>query len=347
MTNEHVVDSRSTVGVYLADGSGSYNGEVIGTDELRDLAVVRICCRSDWRTLELASASEVLQGAEVVAFGYPYRAGVLSDLSLSSGIISSLGFRDSRDSWVVQTDAAINPGNSGGPLVNMFGKVVGTVSSSVTRTPDRRSVDNIGFAVASRTISSRLATLEGDANQPPTPTSTPMPYYTATPYPTPIPTSTPDLTKYSPVLAAVGNSDQRNLDDAKRQIIADALKISANEIPDVDPGYKVDDTTTPDNEIIIASSGIWTLQFDKIAGSFTGFKPVEIYTTILFFGRRCTVGNDECDRSFQHFSRNVISLDEDRDSGTMDLAPWMNIWVSVAEVQYIRIEMIAYYTPTE
>lgn len=341
MTNEHVVDSRNTVNVYLADDSGSYSGEVIGTDELRDLAIVRICCRSDWRTLELASASEVLQGAEVVAFGYPYRAGVLSDLSLSSGIISSLGFRDSRDSWVVQTDAAINPGNSGGPLVNMFGKVVGIVSSSVTRTRSGRDIDNIGFAVASRTISSRLTTLEGDANQPPTPTPTPMPYYT------PIPTSTPDLTKYSPVLAAVGNLDQRNLDDAKRKIIADALKISANEIPDVEPGYKVDDATTPDNEVIIASSGHWTLQFNKIEGSFTGFKPVEIYTSILFFGRRCTVGNNECGGSFQYFSTSVIDVDEDRFSGTIDLAPWMSIAVSVAEGQYIRIEMIAYYTPAE
>ena len=172
MTNEHVVDDNATMWIYPATGGGPYTGDVIGVDAQRDLAVVRICCNSGLRALELAHATEVRLGAEVVAFGYPYRAGVFSDLSVSDGIISTIGYYQLRDSYLVQTDAAINPGNSGGPLVNKRGKVVGTVSSKVERTPDGRPIDNIGFAVASRTIRDRLTALESGAGNTPTPTPT-------------------------------------------------------------------------------------------------------------------------------------------------------------------------------
>ena len=172
MTNEHVVDDNATMWIYPATGGGPYTGNVIGVDAQRDLAVVRICCNSGLRALELAHANEVRLGAEVVAFGYPYRAGVFSDLSVSDGIISTIGYYQLRDSYLVQTDAAINPGNSGGPLVNNRGKVVGTVSSKVERTPDGRPIDNIGFAVASRTIRDRLTALESGAGNTPTPTPT-------------------------------------------------------------------------------------------------------------------------------------------------------------------------------
>ena len=172
ITNEHVVEDDTEVQIYPASGGGPYTGEVIGVDELRDLAVVRICCNSGLRALALAEPSEVRQGAEVVAFGYPYRAGVLSGLSVSDGIISSIGYYQRRDSYTVQTTAESNPGNSGGPLVNMFGKVVGTIRSSVDFSPSGRPIDGIAFAVAARTIRDRLSALEGGEGRVPTPTST-------------------------------------------------------------------------------------------------------------------------------------------------------------------------------
>ena len=56
MTNEHVVDDNATMWIYPATGGGPYTGNVIGVDAQRDLAVVRICCNSGLRALELAHA---------------------------------------------------------------------------------------------------------------------------------------------------------------------------------------------------------------------------------------------------------------------------------------------------
>lgn len=173
LTNEHVVENNATVRVYVGNGDGPFNGDVIGKDQRRDLAVVRICCRPNYHALSIAHRDDIKQGAEVVVLGYPYRAGVLSDLSVSVGIISSLGYRASFDSHLVQTDAAVNPGNSGGPIVDTSGKVVGIVTSKVEETSDGRPVDNIGFGVSSQTITMRLPNLESGRSIVATPSPTP------------------------------------------------------------------------------------------------------------------------------------------------------------------------------
>ena len=54
-----------TATIYPAIGGGPFTGEVIGADELRDLAVVRFCCSSRLRALELAG-DQVPPGVEVV-----------------------------------------------------------------------------------------------------------------------------------------------------------------------------------------------------------------------------------------------------------------------------------------
>ena len=216
---------------------GPFTGTVVGADTLRDLAVVRFCCDARLRPLQLASEREVRQGARVAAFGYPYRARVLSDLSVSDGVISSVGFYGRRNSYIVQTTAEINPGNSGGPLVNMFGKVVGTVRSSVDFTPSGRPIDGIGFAVASRTITERLPALEAGAERVPTATPTVTPTPTPIPPPRVRPTAVP--AGWDLVLAAVGDADQRDLDADERQVVADWLGVRAGELPAVEAGYRL------------------------------------------------------------------------------------------------------------
>ena len=345
MTNEHVVDDNTTMQIYPSTGGGPYTGEVIGVDALRDLAVVRICCNSGLMALELAVADEVRLGAEVVAFGYPYRAGVLSGLSVSDGIISSVEYNRQRDSYLVQTDAAINPGNSGGPLVNKLGKVVGTVASKVERTPGGRPIDNIGFAVASGTIRDRLSALERGAGREPTPTPTITP--TPTPIPTPFP-PTPVPDNWDLVLAAVGDSDQRVLDATKRKVVADWLGISVGDVPEVEAGYRL--VTSGDeasNEVIVTSSGNWMVMFAKITNSFTSYKPLLIPSPVKFYGRVCR-DDENCDQAVFRELGDFIFLDEDSSSGNAsDVSPWMGIMVSVPAGYSIRIEMIAYYTPIE
>ena len=345
MTNEHVVDDNTTMQIYPSTGGGPYTGEVVGVDELRDLAVVRICCNTGLRVLELAASDEVRLGAEVVALGYPYRANVVSSLSVSEGIISSVEYNRQRDSYLVQTDAAINPGNSGGPLVNKLGKVVGTVASKVERTPGGRPIDNIGFAIASGTIRDRLSALEGGAGREPTPTPTVTPTPTPIPPPPPLPTPVPD--NWDLVLAAVGDSDQRVLDGNESKVVAGWLGISVGDVPEVEAGYRL--VTSGDeasNDVIVTNSGTWTVTFAKITSSFSGFKPYLVSSPVKFYGRACRDGED-CDQAVFRELRGYVELDEDVGSGKADVAPWMRLTVSVPSGYSFRIEMVAYYTLDE
>ena len=342
MTNEHVVEDDAEVQIYLASGGGPYTGEVIGVDALRDLAVVRICCNSGLRASALAEQSEVRQGAEVIAFGYPYRAGVLSGLSVSDGIISSIGYYERRDSYTVQTTAESNPGNSGGPLVNMFGKVVGTIRSSVDFSPSGRPIDGIAFAVAARTIRDHLSALESGAGRVPTPTPTITPTPTPIPPPAIPPTPVPD--NWDLVLVAVGDADQRHLDANERRMVADWLGVSIGDLPDIEAGYRLVSSDDEQNdEIIVSGSGIWFVTFAEVSGSFNGYKPWDIFIPVKIYGRVCRDG-ENCDAAVFRELSEFLMLDEDVGSGRAEIAPWIGLVVSLPAGYSIRIEVIAYYT---
>ena len=169
LTNEHVVRGAETLRVRLSGVRSSQNGTVVGVDDIRDLAVVTICCNSSWEALPSGSTTNVRVGSEVVALGFPGdRVGL--DLSVTTGVVSSFGFHDETRSWLIQTDAALNPGNSGGPLFNHQGRVIGVVSARVHPFLG----ENIGFAISMRTVEEELAYLEEDALVIVNPTTTPL-----------------------------------------------------------------------------------------------------------------------------------------------------------------------------
>jgi len=145
ITNHHVIENASAVEVLLANGD-RLAAEIVGSDELNDLAVLRID-RDDLPAIDLRPQSEPLRvGETVVAIGSPFGL----DASVTSGIISALN-RDLRVPTsndvipaVIQTDAAINPGNSGGALVDLKGRLVGINTAIVSRTGAN---EGVGFAV--------------------------------------------------------------------------------------------------------------------------------------------------------------------------------------------------------
>jgi S1-C subfamily serine protease len=128
LSNAHVVAGRGAGGrASFVDGR-ELRFEVIGRDELSDLAVLRADAR-DLSPATLGDAERLRVGQLVVAIGNPHGfAG-----SVTAGVVSALGrslpARVGRQSRVIdnviQTDAALNPGNSGGALVNGDGEVVG------------------------------------------------------------------------------------------------------------------------------------------------------------------------------------------------------------------------------
>ena len=181
LTNYHVIDDAWTITVLVND-SDQYVATVVGFDEYRDLAVLRICC-GDFHQLDMAAPSQAKAGTEVMAIGYPL--DIAGTSTVTSGIVSAYRYDDRYQSWVVQTDAPINAGSSGGPLISADGKVLG-INTYVIRGDYRVSAEGLGFAISQQSINEVLSDLkQGARYQLPTPTPT------LTPTPTRIPTPTP------------------------------------------------------------------------------------------------------------------------------------------------------------
>ena len=127
LTNAHVVEGADRVQVSLADGT-QCDGEVVGSDPVTDLAVVRLASTSQkLKAAPLGDSDALEPGDWAIALGHPYGLDSTVTLGIVSSLhrnISSLGFTDKRLE-LIQTDAAINPGNSGGPLINESGEVIG------------------------------------------------------------------------------------------------------------------------------------------------------------------------------------------------------------------------------
>ena len=174
ITNHHVVEGAAEVNVTVND-STDYRGAVLGTDNVRDLAVVRICCGS-FSKLSFGDASGLQPGDEVVAIGYAL--GLSGEATITRGIVSAIRYDSSRLSDVIQTDAAINPGNSGGPMLSTSGGILGINTFKVSET----SVEGLGFAISETTVRQRIPTLK-TARAAPTPTPTRRPRPTPTPRP--------------------------------------------------------------------------------------------------------------------------------------------------------------------
>ena len=128
LTSAHVVAS-GTSGVRASFVDGSEVGvEVVGTDPLSDLAVLR-AEGTDFASAVLGDAENLRVGQLVVAIGNPHgfagsvTAGVVSALGRSLPVRSRAAGRIIEN--VIQTDAALNPGNSGGALADGHGHVVG------------------------------------------------------------------------------------------------------------------------------------------------------------------------------------------------------------------------------
>jgi putative serine protease PepD len=148
LTNAHVVEGADAIEVSLADGS-MHEASVVGTDQLTDIAVLRIATAADGRpypTAVLGTAVDLAVGQPVVAIGSPL--GLAGGSSVTTGVVSALGREVEAEGTslldMVQTDAAISPGSSGGALVDGTGAVIGiTTAVGVSEV----GAEGLGFAV--------------------------------------------------------------------------------------------------------------------------------------------------------------------------------------------------------
>ncbi len=144
VTNNHVVGHADKIVVSLSDGT-ELPAIVLGTDELTDLAVIKVSSDKPLPFVTWGDSRAVQVGDWVMAAGNPFGLGS----SVTAGIVSARG----RDIGAgpfddfMQIDAPINPGNSGGPAFNMSGQVVAVNTAIVS--PTGGSV-GIGFAIPSQ-----------------------------------------------------------------------------------------------------------------------------------------------------------------------------------------------------
>ncbi len=155
ITNNHVVEVADALRVKLASGE-EFTAELIGTDPLSDLAVVKIDT-SGLPAISLREDSPAV-GETAIAIGSPFGL----DASVTAGVISAVG----RDITVpgdeqvqvvpavIQTDAAINPGNSGGALVDQQGRLLGINTAILSGSGGSQGV---GFAIPTAQV---IATAE-------------------------------------------------------------------------------------------------------------------------------------------------------------------------------------------
>ena len=152
ITNTHVVDNATEIVVTLRGGK-SYEAQLVGMDNLTDIALVKVD-DSDLPFADLGDSDELIVGEWAIALGNPLGLfDVNHQPTATAGIISGVkmdfGLKEAGHVYqnMIQTDAAINPGNSGGPLVNALGEVIGINTFIMTGSNYSSGSIGIGFAI--------------------------------------------------------------------------------------------------------------------------------------------------------------------------------------------------------
>lgn len=147
VTNYHVVEGASAVQVLW---KGQYlSAEIVGVDELTDLAVLRVTEDVTLPAVKMGDPSAVRVGDWAIVIGNPLGQQFADTVTV--GVVSALG-RELEDSAIVkmlQTDAAINSGNSGGGMFNTRGELIGipSLKFSSNGSRDIASIEGIAMAI--------------------------------------------------------------------------------------------------------------------------------------------------------------------------------------------------------
>jgi S1-C subfamily serine protease len=154
VTNNHVVSGAQSVQVVLYNGTKE-TAQVVGTDSVDDLAVIKINPPAKMAVATLGDSSKLVVGQDVLAIGNPLGItqtvtnGIVSALnrSVTEGQGSNAAIPDA-----IQTDAAINPGNSGGALVDLSGNVIGIPTLTAIDPEFNTPASGVGFAIPSNRV---------------------------------------------------------------------------------------------------------------------------------------------------------------------------------------------------
>ena len=126
----------------------SLSAQLVGSDPLDDLAVLKISTSEKLTAATLGDSPKLQVGQEVLVIGNPL--GITQ--TVTSGIVSALGHAVSTIPDAIQADAAINPGNSGGALVTLRGELMGIPTLSAIDPQFQTPANGVGFAIPSNRV---------------------------------------------------------------------------------------------------------------------------------------------------------------------------------------------------
>ena len=166
VTNQHVVGSNpSEVSIYTSNGE-EHSAELIGSDELTDLALLRINSNEIFPFVEFSDSDDIVVGEWAIALGNPFGLFDDGNPTVTVGVVSAKN-RDFRSDPqnpriyidMIQTDAAINRGNSGGPLLNSRGEVIG-INTFIFTGGTSAGFVGLGFAIPSNRVNQIISQLQ-------------------------------------------------------------------------------------------------------------------------------------------------------------------------------------------
>ena len=150
ITNHHVIENGTNFKITYTDKE-IVEATLVGSDELSDIALLKVETRDNYEAVELGKSSDLKAGDTTFAVGAPLgntyswtvTRGIISGKERLVEISTSNSYQADYIMNVLQTDAAVNSGNSGGPLCNSNGEVVGVISAKIAST----GVEGMGFAI--------------------------------------------------------------------------------------------------------------------------------------------------------------------------------------------------------
>ena len=135
VTNAHVIGEGRAISVELPSGRLLPVLAIEASDQLLDLAVLRVDVGEESLVPLKLSTKACTPGMRVAAFGNPL--GLRN--SVVAGVVSAV--REVQGRELIQLAMPTQPGNSGGPLVDLSGNVCGIVNMKSAID------DNLGFAI--------------------------------------------------------------------------------------------------------------------------------------------------------------------------------------------------------
>ena len=145
VTNNHVAGEAKNISIKGVKGdiNTGYTAEVVVTDKVNDIAIIRI---NDPNFKGFGAIPYAVQqrmadvGEDVFVLGYPLTQALGNEIKLTNGIISSrTGYQGNISTY--QMSAPVQPGNSGGPMLDNKGNVIGIVVAGVP------GAENVGYAI--------------------------------------------------------------------------------------------------------------------------------------------------------------------------------------------------------